>query len=146
MGVIYKGIGGPNPPFTIDEYFSLYPQFKDIVPQEVVDMYLRFADSCVKKALWRDGWKVGMCLFISHFLTLYLQSKTPEGSPENQVIAAGEARGLKGSNAVDRVSVWYDFTTAMQDLDGWAAFKLTTYGTQFATLAKIYGMGAAYVW
>ena len=87
-----------------------------------------------------------MCLFISHFLTLYLQSKTPEGSPENQVIAAGEARGLKASKAVDSVSVSYDFTTAMQDLDGWAAFKLTTYGTQFATLAKIYGMGAAYVW
>ncbi len=146
MGIIYCGMDGENPSFTLEEYFTLYPQFKNIVPVEVAEMYLNFADCCVKKSLWHNGWKVGMGLFISHFLTLYLQSKAVEDAPENQVVAAGEVRGLKASKAVDGVSVSYDFATAMQDLNGWASFKLTTFGTQFASLAKIYGMGAAYVW
>lgn len=144
--------GGDNPPFTADDLKEIYPQFwgaddKPLVPQAVTDMYIAFADSFVKETRYHDAWRVCMSLAIAHFLVLYL--RTMSADPDSGavgVIKAAETKGLVASKSVDSVSVSYDFSTALADLDGWADWKTTEYGIQFVTLAKNYMRGGMYVW
>jgi len=44
------------------------------------------------------------------------------------------------------VSVSYDFNTVAQDFDGWGTYKLTLFGQQFITMAKLVSMGGMVVW
>ena len=140
--------GGENPPFTVDDFKALYPQFWDknlgtpYIPQEAIDLYVKFAHACVNIARYRSAWRMCMGLFIAHFVTMYMQTLVnPEFADPRVVAAAGQTKGLMASKSVDGVSASYDFSYVMQDLDGWAAWKLTAYGVQFASLAKVYGMG-----
>jgi len=184
-----------NPPFTIQDFYSTYPQFfetpenekdseewidvedeideesnenelhevseyskieeaknnKDIekdeeirplIPIEVIEMYIELAHSSIKQSRYRKAWKHCMCLFIAHFSTLYMQSMVTGDA--TAVVHASQSRGLVSSKSVDGVSVSYDFSQ-MQDLEGFAAWKLTTYGVQLATFAKMYSKGGMYV-
>lgn len=144
--------GGDNPPFTADDFKAIYPQFwnaegNPLVPQAVMDMYIAFVDSFVKVSRYHEAWKVCMCLAIAHFLVLYLRTISPDpDSGAVGVIKAAETKGLVASKSVDSVSVSYDFSTALADLDGWADWKTTEYGIQFVTLAKNFMHGGMYVW
>lgn len=145
--------GGQNPPFTPEDFRKIYPQFWDsegkaLVPDEVLDMYVKFAHASVQESYYGDAWRVCMSWFIAHFLTLYMMSMVDDelGDSARDVVAAGQAKGLASSKSVDGVSIQYDFTTAMQDLEGWAAFKLTEYGTLFASFAKTLTMGGFYIY
>lgn len=156
--------GGDNPPFTVDDFKAMYPQFwqttiipadpdanpptdeqvvsAPYIPDELMQMYVDFANASVKISRFHGAWKMCMALFIAHFLTLYLQTMVnPDFANAQAVAAAGRLQGLTASKSVDGVSVSYDFSAVLQDLDGWAAWKLTAYGVQYATLAKAYGMG-----
>ncbi|RGX53204.1 DUF4054 domain-containing protein [Anaerotruncus sp. AF02-27] len=137
---------GSNPAFAAADLYAFYPQFKGIIPDVVIEMYIGLASASLSAARWMGSWKIGMCMFVAHFLTLYLQTSTPEGATAVQVINAGEARGLTTSKSVGGVSQSIDYSTAAADLDGWAAWKLTAYGQQFATMAKLVGMGGAVIW
>lgn len=142
--------GGANPPFSADDFRAVYPHFFGAAtvgrfPADVLDMFIQFANASIKYRRYHKGWKLAMCLFVAHFLTLYIQSAVDPDAPAAAVIQAGQTKGLTASKSVDGVSVSYDFSTALADLDGWAAWKLTNYGTQLATLAKAYGMGGMYV-
>ena len=95
---------------------------------------------------WGESWQLGVCLFVAHWCTLYLRSQVPEGATARQILAAGETRGLVTSKAVGGVSVSVDYSAVASDLNGWAAWKETTYGTQWATLAQMVGMGGAVLW
>ena len=44
------------------------------------------------------------------------------------------------------VSYSQDVSTITNDLDGWAQWKLTKYGVQFASIAKLMGKGGMLVW
>lgn len=144
--------GGDNPPFTSADFREIYPQFWDaegncLVPKEVLDMYIAFVDSFVKVSRYHEAWKVCMCLAIAHFLVLYL--RTMNADPDSGavgVIKAAETRGLVASKSVDGVSVSYDFSTALADLDGWADWKTTEYGIQFITYAKAFMRAGMYIW
>ncbi|TWH46338.1 DUF4054 domain-containing protein [Sporomusa sp. KB1] len=153
---------GDNPPYALDDFYVLYPAFGPretpsegpdgeptttyLVDTSIIEMYIELADAVVKESRWRKRWKFAMGLFIAHFLTLYLQSFVDANSTAAQVVAAGQARGLMTSKSVGDVSVSYDFSTIAQGLDGWAAWNLTTFGQQYATLARIVGKGGMYVW
>lgn len=149
--------GGANPPYTLNDFYINYPAFGPMHPCDssnaeylinpvVMQMYIDLANACLQESRWRSYWKVAMGWFVAHFLTLYLQSMADAGSPAAKVINAGQARGLQSSKSVGDVSVSYDFSTAMNDLDGWAAWKLTVYGQQLATAAKLVGKGGMYAW
>lgn len=86
-----------------------------------------------------------MGLFIAHFVTLYMRSMVEPGSDAAQVLNAGQTKGLAASKSVGGVSVSYDFSQALQGIDGWAAWKSTEYGIQFATLAKMYAPRSIYI-
>ena len=134
-----------NPPFTAEDFLAVYPQFR-VVPQAALEMYRKLALASLSQRRWGESWELGICLFIAHWCTLYLQSMVPEGATARQVLAAGESRGLCTSKAVGGVSVTVDYSAVAADLDGWAAWKQTTYGTQWATLARMVGMGGAVLW
>lgn len=144
--------GENNPPFTVDDLREIYPQFWDtegnpLVPKAVMDMYIAFVDSFVKVSRYHEAWKVCMCLAIAHFLVLYL--RTMNADPDSGavgVIKAAETRGLVASKSVDGVSVSYDFSTALADLDGWADWKTTEYGIQFITYAKNFMRAGMYIY
>ena len=143
--------GGQNPPYTCRNFKKAYPQFwddqgKPRVPLEVIDMYIAFAHGCLKERRYKGAWTVAMGLFIAHFLILYMQTMVDPECPAATVIQAGQSKGLTTAKTVDGVSVSYDFSVALADLDGWAAWKLTTYGLQLASMAKLYGKGGMYVW
>jgi hypothetical protein len=143
---------GGNPPFSIDDFREIFPQFWDssgnpFVPEAVIDMYVGFANSIVNIARYHESWKLCVCLVIAHFLILYMRTMTPDPNDSAlAVIRAAETRGLVASKSVDGVSVSYDYSTAISDLDGWAAWKTTEYGIQFLTLAKVYNLGGMRVW
>jgi hypothetical protein len=144
--------GGDNPHFNAYDFKKLYPQFWDasgalLVPKAVLDMYIAFAESFIKISRYHDAWRVCMSLAIAHFLTLYLRTMTsdPDGGAAS-VIKTAETHGLVASKSVDGVSVSYDFSTALADLDGWANWKTTEYGIQFITLAKNFMRGGMYIW
>lgn len=143
---------GNNPPFNAEDFLKIYPQFgkddsgEDIVSLEVLDMYIEFANACIKQSRWQDSWKLGMALFVAHFCTLWVQSFADPKSGAHAVMQAAQTKGLVTSKSVGDLSITYDFSTALSDLDGWAAWKLTTFGVQLASMAKIIGMGGSYVW
>ncbi|GHV35106.1 hypothetical protein FACS1894187_07100 [Synergistales bacterium] len=143
---------GNNPPLSIDDFREIFPQFWDssgnpFVPEAVIDMYIGFANGIVNIARYHESWKICFCFVVAHFLTLYMRTMTPEGNESaSAVIRAAETRGLVTSKNVGSVSVSYDYSTAISDLDGWAAWKTTEFGIQFLTLAKVYNLGGMRVW
>lgn len=138
--------GGSNPPYSSADFLAMYPQFAERIPEAVLQAYLGLANASLEADRWGDAWTVGMSLFVAHFVTLYMQTMASPESSAAKVLAAGEAKGLKTSKSVDGVSVSYDYGTIAQDLDGWAAWKLTQFGLQFASMAQLMGKGGAVIW
>lgn len=146
---------GDNPPYILTDFYANYPVYGPrgdslnatyLVDPVIIQMYIELADASIKQARWKTGWKIAMGWFVAHFVTLYLQGTASPAGTAAQVIAAGQSRGLMSSKGVGDVSVSYDFSSIAQDLDGWAAWKLTIYGQQLATMGKILGKGGMYVW
>jgi len=139
-----------NPPFTAEDFKRIYPFFftvpdpeivgdesKPLIPMEVVEMYIEFAHSSVRKWRWRDSWKVGISLFVAHFIELYMRVMVDPGCDAADVVNAGQTKGLVASKSVGGVSVSYNFEQALQGLEEWGEFLSTEYGAQFATLARL---------
>ena len=136
---------GTNPEYTIADFRAVMPGFtEEIIPDEQLQPYIDMAQAVVKEARWHGLWREGMRLFIAHFVTLYLS--TPQDGPtRSELVNAGKNQGTATSKSVGQVSVSYDISQATSDLNGWAAWKTTAYGTQFATLAKVLGKGGMYI-
>lgn len=139
---------GGNTEYTKETFLEAYPQFKDteIVPSVVVDAWVKLARASVQKARFHDAWEIAMGLFIAHWLTLYIQTSAKEGDPVGKVITAGLAKGLQTSKSAGDLSVSYDFNSITSDFNGWGTYKLTAYGQQFVTMARIYSIGGMCVW
>ncbi len=138
---------GVNPPFTLEDFKEIYPQFVgEAVPDVVLEMYLELAHSAIKEARWHSYWKMAMGLFIAHFATLWAMGTAQPNSTAADVVSAGEARGLVASKSVGGVSISVDYNTIISGLNAWAAWNATQYGTQLATLAKMVGKGGMQIW
>lgn len=134
-----------HPEYNKETFLLLYPQFRGAIPDAALDMYVDLGLSCVNYKRFNRMWKAAIGLFIAHFCTLYLQSMQPEGTDASQVLASASSAGMVTSESADGVSYSRD-GSALNDLNGWAAFKMTTFGVQFATMAKLVGRGGMYVW
>ena len=155
-------VGGDNPAYTLDDFYIEYPAYAPrtippvspatdptityILNPVILQMYIGLADECIKESRWHSMWKVAMGWFVAHFATLYLQGMADANSTAQQVIAKGQAKGLMASKSIGDVSVSYDFGSIGADLDGWADWKLTIYGTQLATFGKNISRGSMMVW
>ena len=143
---------GENPSYTLEDYLSMYPQFESdsggvyLVPTVILQMYIDLANASIQEARYHGAWVLCMGFFVAHFATLYLQGTASPGSSAGQVLEAGRAQGLATSESVDGVSVSTDYNAIANDLNGWAAWKLTIYGQQLATIGKLMGKGGMMVW
>lgn len=142
---------GTNPSYALSDFIVVYPQFGPnadgnyLVPTIILQMYVDLANACVKQVRYRSYWALCMGFFIAHFATLFLQGTASPGSSAAQVLEAGKAQGLTTSESVGDVSVSTDYGTIAASLSGWAAWNLTIFGQQFATIGKMVGMGGMYV-
>ena len=137
-----------NPSYTRQDFLDIYPQFTKVIPENVIDFYISMANACLSYDIYRDQWTYAMGLYVGHFLTLWLQmtSGLNEDSPANKIIQNSIAQGLLASKSAGSLSLSYDNSTVDNDLQGWAAWKLTKYGLLFASLAKLMGKPGSYIW
>ena len=135
-----------NPPYTKEDFLAFYPQFAEPLPEIVLDSFVELGQACVSEQRYGKMWRMAIGLFIAHMCTLYMQSAADPGAPAADILAAAQAAGVITSESADGVSYSMDTSALSQDLAGWAAFRLTAFGVQFATLARFAGKGVMYVW
>lgn len=135
-----------NPPYTKEDFFAFYPQFAEPLPEAVLDSFVELGHACVSEQRYGKMWRMAVGLFIAHMCTLYMQSAADPGAPAADVLAAARAAGVVTSESADGVSYSMDMSALSQDLAGWAAFRLTAYGVQFSSIARLVGKGGIYVW
>lgn len=143
---------GENPPFTLGDFLSIYPQFGNnsegtpVMPAMIIQMYIDLGLQCIQQNRWRGSWKIAISYFVAHYCTLFIRQMTSADDGKDAIAAAGQAQGITTSESVDGVSYSVDVGSIMQDLNGFAGFKSTEYGLQLATMAKMYGKGGMVVW
>jgi hypothetical protein len=142
---------GANPSYQVSDFLSVYPQFgtntqgTPNVPIAVIQLYIDLAQACIQSTRWRTSWTIAMSLFVAHFCTLWLRGSASVDDNKDTIIDAGYTEGIITGSSVDGVSYSMDITTAANDLEGYAAWKSTSYGIQLATFAKMYGKGGIMV-
>lgn len=138
---------GTNPPYVIEDFYSMYPQFGHatdgtyVIPQLMTQLYLNLANACIKEARWHSYWQIGMGFFIAHFCTLYVQGMADPNGGAAAILKAGQLRGLETSVSVGDVSVSTDYNIIANGIDGWANWMNTSYGVQLAGIGKMLGKG-----
>lgn len=130
-----------NPPFTLEDFYAIYPQFgrngdEYNIPREVAQMYLDVANKSLSEKRWKGSWKLGMCLYIAHYCTLYARSLTNPVNGINGIIKSGQVQGLETSVSADGVSVSTDYSAVIVASKNAGDMNLTTFGQQFLSLAK----------
>ena len=132
-----------NPAFSIEgDFNTVFPQFQANVPGCVLNMFYTIADAALKEKRYKKSWKYMMCLYIAHLATLYLQTAGDVDDSKSKVLASVLPKGIATSKSVDGLSISYDFMDMGSDLAGYGTFKLTSFGQQLITYAKMYrGMG-----
>ena len=137
---------GDNPPYTSEDFLAMYPQFgkvdettgQPVIPSVVLESWVKLAHASIKEARYHD---------IAHFLTLYLQTMASPDDPVGKILNAGLAKGMVASKSAGDLSISYDFSIVSgQEFAGWGTYKLTAYGQQFITMARIYSLGGMVVW
>jgi len=104
-------------------------------PNADVTFWLTLGQKLLNECRWADLLDTGLELFIAHNLALERGAKK---SAANGAVP-GMSTGPVAAKAVDKVSVNYDTTAAMEaDAGHW---NLTIYGTRFIQLARMVGAG-----
>lgn len=143
---------GTNPSFALSDFYIMYPQFgldangKYAIPEIMQEMYLNLANASIKEARWHSYWRLAMGLFIAHFCTLYIQGTADPNSGAAGILKAGQAQGLQSSISAGDVSVSTDYTVIASGIDGWAGWKITSYGQQLASIGRLLAKGGMYVY
>ena len=128
--------------YTISDFRAAMPRFTAaLAPDALVQTYIDIAGAVVREERWHALWREGMRLFVAHFLTLYLRDE-PESDGRAALLAAAEGGSRVASETVGEVSVAY---AAGEKSRAWGCFYETTYGRQFATLARALGRPCLYV-
>lgn len=139
-----------NPAFTLSDFQSIFPVFNiasedstgDIdltttIPYAVFSLFLSMANQSLKYDRYKGLWKYMMCLYIAHYMTLFLE--TNKGSSDNALALANSMpKGVATSKSVDSLSISYDMMDVTSDFKGYGTYKLTAYGMQLITLIKMY--------
>lgn len=142
-------IVGGNPPYSVSDFLSMYPQFGalDISGNYtgpiigglvVLTAFVNLASACLQQARWLDLWNLAMGLYIAHNAILYMQTTSSgANSTSAQVVSSGLAMGIKVSKSVGPLSV--GIQALVSGWEDWGSFNLTLPGQQLMTFAKIVG-------
>lgn len=147
-------VGHRKGDYTLDMFQADFPQFfkeqecwnreKSIVPflpstilQEIVNQ----ANAAVQPDKWLDGWRYAVGLYVAHYATMYLRNYAEAPKTAAQAAATGSVSGVVKSATLGDSSVSYDTEAVTKALADWGDFNATSYGQQFATRARLVGMG-----
>lgn len=137
-----------NPNYKVEDFYLIFPFFQGKVPQTMVEYYIGLAHSSLSYKQYGEQWNYAMSLYVAHFLTLYLQLSQglTEDSPVSSIIKNSLAQGLISSKSAGDLSLSYDYSYIDNDLNSWAAWKMTKYGQIFASIAKLIGKPGSLIW
>ena len=144
--------GGNPTDYTLETFLAEYPQFTatengvPAIPDVVKQAWFNLAYNSLSYNRYHELWRTCMGLFIAHWLTLYLQTQTAADAPIRNIVNAGLAKGVQTSKSAGDLSVSYDFSAVANDFEGWGTYKLTLFGQQFITLARLACKGGMVVW
>lgn len=122
---------------TGDEEVALIPFLPSTVLQEIINQ----ANAAVQPDKWLDGWRYAVGLYVAHYATMYLRNFSEDPQSAAQAAATGSVSGVVKRATLGDSSVEYDTTAVTQALSDWGDFNATAYGQQFATRARLVGMG-----
>jgi len=122
---------------TAAQLRSDFPEFANTTtyPDSLVTMWLTVANSLVNPDRWVELTNLGIELVTCHHLAISAKDQLASavgGAP-------GEVKGPTASKAVDKVSVSYD--TGAVTLTDAGFWNMTSYGTRFLGLARMFGAG-----
>ncbi len=134
---------GTNPSYAVSDFLAFYPQFASSPNQSIIQTFISMANASLQQTRWQTGWQFAMSLYVAHFCTLYLQTLTYAPTAV-AVFEAGKAQGVITSESAGDVS--YSSDANIASVPGWAAWNLTVYGQQLATIGKLMGKGGMFVY
>jgi hypothetical protein len=147
-------VDGVEGAYTVAMFYQDYPQFKKIntetgfVPDSIMNVFIQMVNSTVSPDRWGEAWRLGAGLFVAHYVTMYLRQNNgnTDGSANAQKAAeSGALVGVVSSASLGDASVSYDTSSATQATQNWGQWNLTTYGQQYASLARVFVIGGSYV-
>lgn len=148
---IVEGVEGA---YTIAMFYQDYPQFKKVntesgfVPDSIMSVFIQMVNSTVSPDRWGEAWRLGAGLFVAHYVTMYLRQNkgnTDGSTTASQAADSGALLGIVSSASLGDASVSYDTSSATQATQNWGQWNLTTYGQQYASLARVFVIGGSYV-
>lgn len=137
-----------NPPFTQEDFTEIFPVFPisdeydpktPSIPQPFFNVVLAMTNAAIKETRYHTSWRYMMCLYMAHFFTLFLQTQSGEPGAAS-ALSSALPTGVTASKSVKDLSVSYTFMGLETDFNGYGTWKLTKYGQQLVTMAKMYGM------
>lgn len=140
--------------YTEAMFYDDYPQFKNTqtgagyVPSHMMTVFLKMVNGTVSEQRWGDAWRLAASLFVAHYVTMYLRQNdgnTTGTANAKQAADSGALIGIVTSASLGDANVSYDVSNVTQATQNWGQFNLTSYGQQYASLARIYCLGGSYV-
>lgn len=153
-GLASNIVSGDSDEYTESMFFEDFPQFKKagsdvgFVPTAMMKAFLNMANSTVSAARWCESWRIAIGLFVAHYVTMYLRQSggnTDGSATAKKAAETGALMGIVSSASLGDASVSYDTSSATQATQAWGQFNLTTYGQQYASLARLCCLGGSYV-
>lgn len=147
-------VDGSQCAYTEAMFYEDFPQFKKtgtevgFVPAAIMATFIRMVNATVSEARWCETWRFACGLFVAHYVTMYLRQNKGNASGNATAIGAADSGALVGivsSASLGDASVSYDTSAATQATQSWGQFNLTTYGQQYASLARMFIAGGAYI-
>lgn len=140
--------------YTLAMFFEDFPQFKKagtdagFIPDAIINTFIAMANNTVSMERWGEAWRFACGLFVAHYATMYLRQN--KGNDTGSATAAqaadsGALIGIVSSASLGDASVSYDTSTATQATANWGQWNLTTYGQQYASLARLHVLGGSYI-
>lgn len=140
--------------YTIAMFYADFPQFKKtgtetgFVPDAIMNTFITMANNTISPERWCEAWRLACGLFVAHYVTMYLRQNkgnTTGSANASQAADSGALVGVVSSASLGDASVSYDMSVATQATAQWGQWNLTTYGQQYASLARLFVLGGSYV-
>ena len=119
-------------------------QYKLLLPESMLQMFVDQANNSVLPSRWGSMWRYAAGLYVAHFAALYLKTYAPSSDNSGQVATSAAQVGVVKSATMGDTSIGYDNSAVTAGTEKWGAWNLTQYGTQLVTMARMVGMGGMY--
>lgn len=150
---IVSGVSGA---YTEAMFYEDFPQFKDsnsattkgFVPSALMTLYIKMCNDAVAPARWGEVWRLAAGLFVAHYVTLYLRANKGNANGSATATKAadtGAMIGIPTGASLGDASVSYDTSSITNATENWGQWNLTSYGQQFASMARLVSVGGGYV-